>query len=53
MISQLKKLLLLIQINLLKTDCNAKINEIKGKIPSVSDLVKKTNYNAKINEIKC
>ena len=35
------KLLLLIRINLLKTDCNAKINEIKGKMPSVSDLVKK------------
>ena len=35
-----------------KTGCNAKINEIEDKIPSVSYLVKKSDYNAKINEIK-
>ena len=35
-----------------KTDCNAKITEIKGKILDTSGLVKITDYNTKITEIE-
>ena len=35
-----------------KTDYNAKISEIEGKIPGSSSFVKKTDYNIKITEIE-
>ena len=49
----LKKLILFYTGKIVKkTDYNAKIKDIEGKIPSVSDLVKQTDCNTKINEIK-
>ena len=35
-----------------KTDFNAKVTEIEGKIPDVSNLVKKTDFNTKVTEIE-
>ena len=34
------------------TDLNTKSNEVKDKIPVVSDLVKKTHYEAKLLKIE-
>ena len=49
----LKKLILFYNSKIVKkTDYNAKIKDVEGKIPSVSDLVKQTDCNTKINEIK-
>ena len=32
--------------------CNAKIKNIEGKIPDITNLATKTNLNANINEVK-
>ena len=51
MMNYLKMLILLKLMNLL-TDCNAKINKIESKTPSITSLATNAALNAKINEVK-
>ena len=51
MMNYLKMLILLKLMNLL-TDCNAKINEIESKTPSITSLATNAALNAKTNEVK-
>ena len=51
MMNYLKMLILLKLMNLL-TDCNAKINEIESKTPSITSWATNAAFNAKINEVK-
>ena len=34
------------------TSLNAKINEVKSEIPSITNLAPNASFNAKINEVK-